>query len=339
MSNEITAVFDLDMIIYRSAFAGEKRTIEATYIPTGKVYTFKTRTEMYGHWKKKEGGWLAEENAKRIEKGKEPLLVEDFEIVDVQSAEPIENVLHTVKSMIHKSMKEVKASSMIGFIEGKETPLKRLERSTILKYKGGREDSLSPIYKKEVTDYLQNKYNTRLVNDGHETDDWVIMESYKKPSHVVISFDKDTLGCPVKMFNPLQPDKGIVDGNCFGEVWWDEGKSKFDGFGRKFFYLQWVYGDDVDNYRANAASDKEWGMKSAFHALEHCRNDVECFEAVRDVYKMLYPEPVKVVGWREDEIEVDWLYMANEVWDLARMLRFPNDVVTAEQVLKKYRLI
>lgn len=337
--SDVIAIFDLDMVIYRSAFAGEKRTIEATYKPTGKIYTFKTRTEMYGHWKKKEGGWLAKENEDRGKKEKPPLLVDDFDIVDVQSAEPIENVLHTVKSMIRKPMEEIGATKMLGFVEGKEKELKRLQRSTILKYKGGREDTISPVYKKEVTEYLLNKYNSRLVNDGHETDDWVIIESFKKPSHVVISMDKDTSGCPVKMFNPLQPERGVVDGNCFGELWWDSKKNKFDGYGRKFFYAQWAYGDDVDCYRANAASDKDWGMKSAFEALDGCRTDVECFETVRDVYKMLYPEPRRVIGWRGDEIEVDFLYMANEVWDLARMIRFLGDDVTAEQVLRKYKLI
>lgn len=334
----LTAVFDLDVIIYKCGFAGESRVIEAKCIPTGEEFSFKNRTEMWGRGKKI-GGWLEQYNLDREAKGLPLLTKEDFEITDVQLAEPIENVLHSVKTMISSAIKTLGASGMVGYIGGSKVPLKRWERSTLLEYKGNRKDALSPIYKQDIINYLISKYGARVVDDGHEADDWVVFHAYQKDNCVVVTTDKDSLGTPVLTYNLDQPEMGVVNGNCFGHLSWNPDKNKFEGHGRKFFYAQWLYGDDVDNYRANCMSEVKWGEKSAYESLKDCRNDKECFEVAREVYKKLYPEPIEVVGWRGDKIVIDWLYVAREIFDLARMKRFPEDEVDVADVFRKYKMI
>ena len=62
----------------------------------------------------------------------------------------------------------------------------------------------------------------------------------------------------------------------------------------------------------------------------------EAWKAIETIFKKLYPEPKEVVGWRGDSIAIDWQYVLNECFDMARMLRFENDVVVATDVLKLF---
>ena len=44
-------------------------------------------------------------------------------------------------------------------------------------------------------------------------------------------------------------------------------------------------------------------------------------------------------GWKGDTFEIDWKYVFNENFDLARMLRWENDVVVGTDVMKKLGVI
>ncbi|CAH0499316.1 putative 5'-exodeoxyribonuclease [Enterobacteria phage ECGD1] [Escherichia phage vB_Eco_Alma] len=64
---------------------------------------FKTRTEFWGRQKNTVGGWLKAENTNREaackKAGKEfiPWTREDFDVLDIQTPDPVENCLHTIK--------------------------------------------------------------------------------------------------------------------------------------------------------------------------------------------------------------------------------------------------
>jgi len=51
-----TAVIDGDLYKYAVAFVGEKRTVRVVHRKSGRELIVPTRTDFYGHWKKKEGG-------------------------------------------------------------------------------------------------------------------------------------------------------------------------------------------------------------------------------------------------------------------------------------------
>lgn len=139
----------------------------------------------------------------------------------------------------------------------------------------------------------------QIIDNGFEVDDWVVMEACKSPDDsIVISFDKDSLGCPIQVYDPDKPDQGIVDGRCFGELTWNSKKSEFNGHGRKFFYAQVIFGDPVDNYKSNAMSDITWGMKATYDALENATTDRECLKVIKEVFQHLYPEKKVVKSWR-----------------------------------------
>ena len=326
-------VIDFDWPRYAAGFAGEKRVIEVVHKNTGEVLKFKNRTEFYGRGKAKDKGWIGEENKKLEVK----LTADDFDIYDIQVPEPIENVLFTGKRMIEKVQDELKSNRIQGYYGVGDCF--RVERSTILQYKGNREGTLKPMQLPEITEFFLKKYNP-IPCTHLEADDWCIIKG-QEPNSIVVSPDKDSGGFPVDWYNPLHPDWGVLDCRGFGDIWIeDEGANeKYRGVGRKFFYWQVAYGDDVDNYKANAASDIPWGKKSAFNAIQNTRNDREAFTVLVDIFKTLYPEEQTILGWRGDKIKINWFYVMREMFDMARMYRSEFDHVDLAVVLRKYGLM
>lgn len=320
------AILDIDYIKYAAASAGEKRQIKVVHKTSGREKIFKTRTEWYGHWKNKDGGALAEINKSR----KTPFSVDDFEIIDEQIPEPIENVLHTSKVMVESVIKQTGAADFKSFMGQGDSF--RVERSTLLKYKGTR-TGLKPLHLEAVSDYLIKKFNCEIVT-GIESDDACVMAAYADSNSFVIGGDKDFYGCDISVFNVHHQDEGIVDCRGFGKLWLDD-KGKVRGYGRKFLAWQCMAQDLSDNYAANCMSSKKWGDKAAFTLLSQKQTDKEVFEALVEGYKYLYPESKTVTGWRGDEIIIDWKYVLHENWDLARMLRWEGDVVNPFEVMDK----
>lgn len=313
-----TAVIDTDFILHAVACAGEERSVKVIHKESGRELIVPNKTAWYGAWQRKDGGMLAEINKQKDKDWK----WDDFDYIDIQEPEPLSNVLHSAKTMFESVVKKSGCDRYKAFIGNGETF--RNERATILEYKGNRKELTKPLHLEEVKAYLIKKFNIEVV-DHIECDDACIIEAYKKKDHIVVAVDKDTGGNAVQWFNPNNPEDGVVDCDQFGKLWLND-KGDVKGIGRLFFYYQCTYGDDVDNYRANSASDKRWGSKSAYKAMVHCKNDKEALQSLVDVYKTLYPEPKIITGWRGEEIEIDWLSVASENWELARMLRTMDEL-------------
>lgn len=335
----LKAHLDLDAFKYSLASVGEERSIVAIHKKSGREREFKTRTEFWGHHKKKEGGWLAGLNQERLKKDLEPFKPEDFEIVDKQKIkdEPIANILHSVKQSVDYAVKASKSDKVCYYI-GKGESF-RVRRSTLLEYKGNRKDTLTPLLLDDIVEYMHKKFKPEVVTDL-EVDDVINMSAYGKAEEFCILVDKDGYGAGSKLFNFTLPDEGIISTNCFGKLWIDDsGKTKkVRGYGRMFKMWQCCGLDDSDNYRANCMSDIAWGEMSAYHALVNCQNDKELFEASANVFKHLYPEPKIVKGWRGEDIKIDWLFVMQECLDMCHILRWENDRIVLTDVFDKLRI-
>ena len=320
------AVIDMDFVKFAAACLGEERSIKVIHKQSGNEKTFKTRTEFWGDWRKKQGGYLAE-----INKGREtPFVAEDFDIVDVQTPHPKSHPLRCADTQIESILTKLGTSSYYGFV-GKGDSF-RVEYSTLLKYKGNRTDLIRPIYLNDVAEYLVKKHNTDWQTDI-EVDDRVVQEWYSDKSLVVVGAEKDYLGCEINFFNPDTMDTPTKIRGLGGL--YINGKKEVKGQGRKWHYQQTLSADFADNYKANCFSDKKWGEKSSFQLLDPCKTDKECFEALVKGYKTLYPEPKVVTGWRGEEIKIDWLYVLNENFNLSHLHRWKNDFVDVKTVLDK----
>lgn len=336
MSKDILNI-DGDALIYASGFVGERRELKAVHRETGDEFIFKGRQEMYGRKKSKDGGWLGEFNKSKGTSW----TVEDFDLYDLQIPAPVEHSLQATKSLILKSTELTGIKNRRVFVGKGDS--QRVEQSTLVKYKSGREGALRPLHKDAIVEYMIKYHNAEVV-EGVEVDDKLTMLAWENPNNIIYGIDKDYLGTHSRVFNPNQPEKGIQDCRCWGDLWVEEivskttGKKRYEvkGYGRKWFLFQWGYGDDSDTYRANCATEQDWGEMSVFHALKDARNNKEGLEAVVSIYKNLYPEPRTVLGWRGDKINCDWKYVASEIFTMAHMLRTPNDDSSAEKLLSKF---
>lgn len=330
MTKPTIAVIDLDLYKYHAAAAGEKRSVLVKNKVTGKSREYKTRTEFYGDWRKKEGGALAKMNEQRDT----PLTWEDYEYEDIQRPEPIENVLYTAKTMVEKDLKLSGAKSYKAFLgEGESF---RVGKSTLLQYKD-RAALIKPLLLDDVTEYLAKKFKAETVSHI-ECDDRVVMECYQQPKNFALIEDKDFWGCPINVWDRNQQERGIVNCDKFGHLFLDS-KKKVRGEGRIHLYFQMCSNDLTDNYKANCFSDKAWAAKSAYAALSGCTNDLEAWFKMKEIFLTLYPEEKQVVGWRGDKLNISWHYVLNEMFQMARMLRFYGDDATAYQTLEKMRLL
>lgn len=319
-------VWDFDYLKYTIGSISEDRSIKVVHRKSGNEYEFKTRTEFYGHWKKKEGGWLAEQNAHRLT----PFAVDEYDITDVQTPKPEKFALRAVNQHIENVTDTLGSTDYYGYI-GKGDSW-RVEASTILKYKGQRADNLRPIHLEAIENHLVKKHAAQIVR-GLEADDQVVIDCTKNPKLCLVGVDKDYRGCALTLFNPDKMGKPEKIGG-FGKLYIGSDK-KVHGEGRIWLYHQVLAGDDSDNYCANSASNKKWGEKSSYALLSKCSNDKQAFEALIDGYKTLYPQKKTIKGWRGDDIVIDWLYVMRENFTMAHMLRHENDFFNVEKVMDK----
>lgn len=319
-------VWDYDYLKYTIGSIAEKRSIVATHRRSGDQVECKTRTEFYGHHLKKSGGWLAEHNMKRLT----PIMPDEFDIVDVQTPEPVKFALRAVDTHIDGVTERIGSRDYYGYI-GKGDSW-RVEASTILKYKGQREGNLRPIHLEAIEEHLIKKHDAQIVR-GKEADDQVVIDCTANKKLILVGVDKDYSGCALILFNPdkmIKPEK--ISG--FGKLYIGSDK-KVRGEGRIFLYHQVLSNDVSDNYAANSATDMKWGEKASYSLLSKCSNDKQAFEALIEGYKTLYPEPKEIIGWRGDKITVDWHYVMQENFTMGHMLRKDGDFFNVKAVLTK----
>lgn len=315
------AVIDLDPIKYAVSSVSEKKTIKAVHRVSGDEYDLKTRTEFWGHYKKKAGGLLAKMNEERSDDNK--LTPEEFDIYDVVTPEPLSFALHTAKAMTDDILKASGCKTFSALIGSGDSW--RVEESTLLKYKGNRAETVKPYHYDAVVDYMTRRYEAELVTNL-EVDDRLVIDTYRKPGYFSIAKEKDIYSSAMYFFDYSKPDKGIQNGNQFGELYLNE-KGEVKGIGRKHWMWQVCSEDSADNYKANCFSEKDWGAKGAYNALLGAQNDKELFQAGVDIFKMLYPQPKVIQGWRGEDIQIDWKYVMQEMMVMAWMLRHDNDSV------------
>jgi hypothetical protein len=324
---KLTSIIDLDYVKYSAASVGEKRSIIVTHKSSGREKEFSTRTEFYGRDKIKSGGWLGELNAKR----ESPFSVDEFDIIDVQTPEPVDHVLQIAKTQVENDLKKLGTNKYKAFL-GKGDSF-RVELSTLLKYKDNRKDMLRPLHMDAVTEYLARKFKAEII-ESFEVDDRCVQECYKQPNNVIQGLDKDYYSSPNKFFNVNRPEEGIIDCDQFGKLWLTD-KGDVRGVGRLHLAWQIASNDTSDNYAANCFSDIKWAGKSAYKALVDCTTDTEAWLKLKEVFQHLYPEEKTVLGWRNEPINITWDYVLNECFMMAKMVKVPGENINAYDVMDK----
>lgn len=354
------ACFDFDFLIYEASSVAEERYIVATHRPTGITREFDNKTKLYGHHKKKAGGWIAQENEMA---GNEYYKPEDFDIAEMQRPRPFKiksiegdsfiTPLDGAKKILDDKVRAICAklgvSSYYGYV-GKGD-VKRHTVATLLPYKGARTDMLRPLVLDDMKQHVIDKHNATLVYNEDpslnlEADDLFSIDVYtagklfrktqdEDDKVIGVAIDKDRKGTEGWTFNPNK-DKEPQEVRGFGSLWLDE-KGEVEGNGRIWLYWQIAHGDATDGYVANCFSDTSYAGKGAYNDLVDCKTDKEAFTKLVEIFKRLYPEKKKVVTFR-GEIEIDAMYVMQEMADLAFMPRWLGDRLVVKNVLDKLEI-
>lgn len=314
--------FDYDALLFKACCAVEKRSIKVLH-KSGKVFEFKTRTDFYGHWKKKAGGWLA---------NNPEYILDDFTIEDIKEVEPIENALALLKRTIQDTIADLGTTDYYGYYSGEGNFRKDI--CTLLPYKGNRDKNSLPFHLQAAKDYLHLYHNGRASKD-REPDDLVCTDMYSalktKQDLVCAVFEKDYLGCEGDWYYFDQ--KNLLKIRGYGKLM--KTTKGVSGRGRIFKYFQIAASDSSDNYQAHCFSNQKNGDITAYNVLKDCTNDKQAFEALKEHFKYLYPKPITITNWKGDSFEINWLYVLQEMFSLAHLERWKGDRVNVEKVFKK----
>lgn len=330
MNKPTEVAIDADIISFKASSAIERRYIVVTHLPSGNQKEFDNRTEFYGHWSKKNGGWLGEVNEERKEAGKDPFLLEDFEIVDDREVEPVEHAYQICKSLIKGIVEACEADSFVLVFDGEDNFRKKV--ATIVEYKGNRKDTIRPLYLKETKEYLYRVYPSESQY-GVEGDDVLSILS-AKGNHIQATIDKDAWQTDGWIYDLDKADKAYCVPKGIGKIWVD-GAGKIRAMGFKSLCFQMLTGDKTDNILPRALCSARYGEKTAKKDLDPITTEKECLELVLKMYKKWYPKPVTYKHWEtEEELTKDYFDIASEMFLLLYMHRDYNDPTTLESLCK-----
>jgi len=321
-------VYDYDPVIFKACCAVELRQIKCTNLVNKEEHVFKSRTEFYGDWRKKAGGWLDQQS-----KSGAVYVLEDYSIEDIREVQSQENAFHIVKHLIKSTNEHLDSNTYYGYVGGTEGNFRK-DTCTLLPYKGNRKDMITPYHLEAAKEYVQ-KYHSAELAQGAEVDDYVNRDMYKslKSNEQLIGViaEKDFLGCDGNWWNFDHGKLYKVRG--FGSL--DRTASSVFGTGRMWKYFQVCWADTSDNYAANCFSDVKNGQVAVYNRLKDCKNDVEAFAAMKDHFMHLYPQAKQVVNWRGDNLTIDWLYVMQECFNMAHLERWKGDRINIKEVMTK----
>ena len=323
-------ILDADFLAYTVACVYQETYIMATHPAIKEPVKLKNKTELYGDWRKKDGGFVLEYNQLNFT----DLKADDFTWTEHQEPLSLKEAKKSVSTRIQGLLDETGAEYYRGYVGRGE--VFRVEMSTLWKYKDNRADTMRPYHLTALKQYLVDDHNCTWV-EKLESDDAVAIDGAKAyntwkttrksdDKGILVFEDRDLCqvdGWQYQVGRSTKPELRVG----FGELYRDD-KGKVRGWGRKHLYWQMMRHETSDNFAAQCFSDVKWGDVSAFKLLDGATNDKQAFEALCKGFKTLYPEPKTIIGWRGEPILIDWLYVFNECFNLSKMLRSADEKPT-----------
>lgn len=259
------AIVDADSLVYAAAFAAQK-TRYLLYNPDGFVV---------GDFPS------AKDCALFLEQHPDEGLERD----SYTELDTPDTAMQSVESMLSAGLNAVKADDYVVYLTGKKSW--RLDYSTILKYKGNRDNMQRPHYYDLCRGYLQQKHNAFNV-EFIEADDAVIMDYYANPDDaVMIHIDKDLDQMSGAHFDPRHIDDSII--------WIDQWQADFN------FYKQLLTGDSTDNILGlseKGTGKRGIGPATATRMLSECRTARQMFDVCHEAYVDKFGNNFKYEDWR-----------------------------------------
>lgn len=276
-------------------------------------------------------------------------------------AEPVAVALSQIKRKLYKLQAKFKTNRIEIYLSGDNNfrdslPLPKDNDPTKSgQYKGNRDPDAKPLLLNDAKEYLIKYWDAKVIHNM-EADDMLatrVWDGYKTHNKIIgLTQDKDrkgNLGWWYDYTNDPEMKKDAEYYDGLGSIWLDTTTNKnpkYDGFGRKWLYWQWLVGDTADNYDPRDIAKqlgiklKRFGEGGAFKLLENLTTDKECIKAVHDQYLAWYgKERFTYTVWDETVREVDYIDVMQLYWDCAKMIRFDGDYTDIRSMLKKQGII
>lgn len=373
-TEDCVAYYDADTLYFQAASNQETKYIKVTHKDgwseeLAGIKVFKG----LGKGIKKDS-WLWLKNLERETEGKEPYLLEDFEIEDCSKLNGDKDYcLEQAKIQVNMKLKRVrqqfglnKIVTVVGSGENfrHSLPLCRL-------YKGKRKDTAPPILLKELRDWAVDKGLAMItpespVHGNIETDDFVDMMGWLgalcyaktgKYDKICILSDKDgnnsaKLICNPDTYSGDHPKKGMFKfpqpyrvpntqesaGDI--EIVPKETSADYKFIGFKGLLWQICTGDSADSYSAlgHLNGGMGFGTESAYKVLKPCKTAKESLQAMIDIFAKLLPYGVQYEDHTGDKKDVDTMNYINYYFRTAYMLRSLDDKMDFFKLCKAFKV-
>lgn len=320
LTNEHRVVLvDADAVVFRTSAAVETRSVKT--VVEGVEVEFPTRT-------------LLKEYCVDMD-----VEYKDLELEDCHVNEHISGCLSTLKKTAKNIYEELDATHVIFFLGG--TGNFRLDLPLPTQYKAARKDMRRPDYLKDCRDFLNKHYCTFIVN-GIEADDVVVgMTGYiinnTDAYCTAFQLDKDFRGSLVKNRYYHITNKQIEElTGGIGKL--ELTKNDVKGEGLHWLLYQLNQGDTADGFSPKQFFKKRYGSKSYYKDFKDYNNEKELLTAWVAKWKELLPEVVEFTTWDGQEVEHDWLSLANLYFKAPYMLTHPQDYTSFSSLLVRYNV-
>lgn len=323
-------ITDCDTAVFRASKYVQEDYVIITRLKSGAKREFKTKTDFYGHWKNKSGGWLAEQNAKRAVAGKAPLKVEDFEI------EPKVRLLPDIGDHIGEGVKNF--DMFVGHIKKAKLAPEyllciggkgnyRYDIAETLIYKGNRNEK--PLLFAEIRERILDKYKSKvMIVDGKECDDQLAVFGKENEEkflatgewdYVLGFIDKDLKMIYSPSINLDRMEEGVTI------------RTKLECM--KHFAKQLLIGDlSVDNIaglpelveplrvKYGVRKGRGLGATTAENYLNSCETIKKVFERVVEAYRAYYGDDLfEYTNYKGETYQCCWIDRLDEVAQLVFM--------------------
>ena len=312
-------IVDADMVVYRVSAACESRSVTTTV--DGIDVEFPTRT-------------LLKEYCVDVDVDYEDLVVEDKYV-----SEPVSHCLATLKKTVRNIYKELNATHVVFFLGGSGNF--RLDLPLPTQYKAARKHLHRPEYLKACREFLNKHYDTFIIK-GVEADDCVVgITSYiinnTSAWGTAVNMDKDfeTTLTKNRYYHLVNKNMVELEGGI-GELILSKGKLR--GNGLQWTIAQLTLGDSADGYCPKQFFRKRFGDTSHYNIFKDCKTEKDLLSLWVKTWKGLLVSDLVYQDWQGNKVEHSWLTLAEIYFSCLYMRTNPNDDMTVEKLLNKYKV-
>lgn len=341
MSKYKTMLIDADTALFTAAKSVQTDYILAKHKTNGFVKRFKNRSELWGEWRKREGGWLAKRN---LDNPNDLWTSDDFDVEEcaeysTEIRDHLEHALMNFNGFVGKMKRLGISEDYILFFGGEGNF--RYAAAQQHPYKSSRNGK--PLVYHELKMKIVQQYGKRVIlTDNAEAEDgvswyaWKSYLNYRKTGvwrDVVGRVDKDLdqLICPTINYHDREPKVFIPD----------------ELYCARRLCEQMLSGDfSVDSIvglpnltpeireKYELSKTKGVGTATASRLLRTCKTPKELYERVVEAYKSYYGvEKKEFVTFRGDKLMWNYLDYLNDNAVLLYMQRYEGEVFNIRERL------